>query len=108
MPAAGKCVRDGAEGALGAPATFFFAFFHIHLATDSDFSLSRFVDIEKVVFIDDNSAGREIRSLDIAHQLFGGYFRILNIGLHGINDFAEIMRWNRGCHTDCNTFRTVD
>ena len=53
-------------------------------------------------------AGREIRPGHDLQQFFVGHFVLANNGLRRVNQFTQIMRWNIGCHTNCNTVRAVN
>ena len=44
------------------------AFLHFHFSADFNLSDTFFVDRQQVILIDDNTAGREIRSFDVFHQ----------------------------------------
>ena len=56
-----------------------------------------------------NAAGWKIRGRNVIfNQLVDGDFRVINHRAAGINDLAEIMRWNIGCHANSNTAGAVD
>ncbi len=54
-----------------------------------------------------DTAGREIRSLDVVHELLRGDFRIVDIGADGITAFTQVVRGHVGGHTHGDTRRAV-
>ena len=57
------------------------AFLHFHFSADFNLSDTFFVDRQQVILIDDNTAGREIRSFDGFHQTFDGDVVVFHVGL---------------------------
>ena len=47
-----------------------------------------------------NTACREIRPFDALHQFFKRAVWLFHQQQNAINDFAEVVRWNIGCHTN--------
>ena len=69
-----------------------FSLFRLHSAAKTYFALSGFVNGAQLFLIDDNSARRKIRSLDIAHQVPHGCLRVLQQSNLCINDLRGIVR----------------
>ena len=56
----------------------------------------------------DVGPGREIRPLDHLAELADGRFRIVHQELHRLDDLAQVVRRDVGCHTDRDAARAVD
>ena len=50
-----------------------------------------------------DAAGREIRALDVLHELFRGDFRIVDVGADGVAALAQVVGSHVGGHTYGNT-----
>ena len=57
---------------------------------------------------ENDAAGREIRPLDVLHQVVHGAVRVVQHADHAVDDLAQIVRRNVGRHADRNARRTVD
>ena len=79
------------------------AFLHFHFSADFNLSDTFFVDRQQVILIDDNTAGREIRSFDVFHQTFDGDVVVFHVGLDRIHNLTQVVRRNACCHTDSDT-----
>ena len=97
-------VRDFGNNDL-LPSAFYL--FHIYFSTNLDLSGSSLINFCQIIFIDNDPACRKIRSFDVLHQLFCRDVIVLHVCLNRIHNLAQVMCRNTGCHTNCDSFRTV-
>ena len=76
--------------------------------TYHDTSATRLISILYAVVAIDDTTCREVRSLDILHELWDGDVWIVDICANTIYYFREIMSRHIGCHTYGNTVGTID
>ncbi|MNV45670.1 hypothetical protein D3C71_1374750 [compost metagenome] len=69
---------------------------------------SRTISLTNSLTAQNESACREIRSFDVFHQFHRCDVRILDHGLHTVDNLTKVMRRNIGSHTDGNTADTID
>ena len=82
--------------------------FDFHFAAQADLTHTGLIDLFQFGSVGDNTAGREIRTFDILHQFLRRYPVVIHIGFNALDDLAQIVRGNAGCHTDRDTFCSVD
>ena len=85
-----------------------FSLFDVYLATNLDLPDTGFINFQQLILIGNDTSGREIRTFDIFHQSFCGNLFILHVGFYCIGNLTEIVRRNTGCHTNGNSFGTID
>ena len=56
------------------------------------------VDLQQVFLVGDDSAGGEIRALQVTHQLSGGDVFIAHVGLHGVHHLPQVVGRRAGGH----------
>ena len=65
----------------------------------------RYTEVRNAI---DDATRREVRALHDFHQLRQRHFRLVDDHDAGINDFAEIVRWNVRRHADRDARRAID
>ena len=83
-------------------------YFDFCLGTDDHTAAAGLVGFLDAGLAHDDTAGGEIRTLDVLHQFIGGNLRIVNIGADGIAAFSQVMGSHVGGHTYGNTGCTVE
>ena len=77
--------------------------FNRKATTNNQFAASGLIRIPDSFFSEDDSAGREVRSLDAGAKLVYADFRIVNVRADCRRHLAEIMRGHVRCHTDSDS-----
>ncbi len=84
-----------------------FAFFDMRHASNHNPSLTRTIRGLDPFAANDDSAGREIRSMNELHQIFNRDIIhpviVIDQEDDGVCQFPQVVRGNIGCHTHCNT-----
>ena len=79
----------------------------VGLATEDDASPTRLKRLTHTFVAIDDAGGREIRGLDVLHQLLRGDFTVVDIGNNAVDAFAEVMGSHVGGHTHGDTIGTI-
>ena len=81
--------------------------FEMSLSAERQLALTGGIRRTDTAFAHENAAGGEVRSLHTGHQFVHGAVRIFHQHVNAVNDLAQIMGRDIGCHTDCDTHRAV-
>ena len=83
-------------------------FLNLDTSAHHDRATTGHVGLADTVAAKNGATGRKVRSGDDLAHLLDRDFGIVEIGDRGINDFAEVMRRNIGCHADGNAAGAID
>ena len=79
------------------------AFNYFCLGTNINFSATCCISLFNTTAAHNNSCCREVRTLNMYHQILKTCIRIINKAAHTFNNLVHIMRWNICSHTNSNT-----
>ena len=83
-------------------------FFDFALGAHLNLALTCVVSRSDAALAENESACREVRTLDNLAKVVCGSFRMVDEIAYSIDDFAEVVRWDVSCHTNSDTHSAVD
>ena len=82
--------------------------FHVRPGPHGDPAVTGQVGLPDAAVADNQAGGREIRPLDMLHQVLDGAFRVVNHADDAVDDFRQVVGRNIGRHADGDAAGAVD